>query len=146
LIRFSKDTLIHYLDQLDCSIEAFYSELSKAQSFCEDDFYIQVRMSTFISFFLFSVLSCHSLPQVFIECLLASTEYSSFYNVMVRTAQKLKIKQADEAKADSKASTGSELDSKLSKSPNDASMRADAKPLSPKAPIESKPPGRSNLK
>lgn len=71
-----EETLTKFVSQIDCTIEEFYSEVREAQDESVDPYL-----------------------RVFIDCLLASADYESFYKVMVREGKKkaLAIKKADKA-------------------------------------------------
>jgi hypothetical protein len=97
VIFWIKDTLEKYLTTLDCSIEDFYKEVRIAQDETHDQYL-----------------------QTFIDCLLASTDYDSFYKVMAREGSKSKIKKMSlpskaESKFESKNDVGSKYESKGSK-------------------------------
>lgn len=69
-----------YLKTIECSIDEFYRELRKVQKQTEDRYLL-----------------------TFIDCLLASCDYDSFYRVMVREGKKRKLIASAEEKAESKS-------------------------------------------
>ena len=75
-----QNTLTDHLKGLDCSIEEFYRDVRAAQHEQNDEYL-----------------------QYFIDCLLASADYESFYKVMSKHG-KLKKDSNPDAKADAKAS------------------------------------------
>ena len=78
---FKQSSLVVYLNTLDVSIEEFYKDVHEAQNEETDDQYIRT----------------------FIDCLLASTDYDSFYRVMAREGSKSAARKSSlRLKADSK--------------------------------------------
>lgn len=73
-----EETLTKFVTSIDCSIEEFYAEVREAQDESVDPYL-----------------------RVFIDCLLASADYESFYKVMVREGKKkaLALKRAENVKA-----------------------------------------------
>lgn len=69
-----EESLTKFVTSIDCSIEEFYAEVREAQDESVDPYL-----------------------RVFIDCLLASADYESFYKVMVREGKKrsLAIKKAE---------------------------------------------------
>lgn len=67
-LQLYEDTLTDYLQKLNVSIEEFYAEVRETKEDTTDPYIL-----------------------TFIECLLASTDYESFYKVMVREGKKIKI-------------------------------------------------------
>ena len=88
LNNFLQNTLTSYLDSLDCPIDEFYREVRKVQKETDDQYLL-----------------------TFIDCLLASCDYDSFYKVMVREGKKLKTLEKAESKSESKAESKKELKS-----------------------------------
>jgi len=89
-----EDTLTEYVQTLECSIEEFYREVREAQDETTDPYL-----------------------KTFIECLLASADYESFYKVMVREGKKkslalkkaaLKSESGEDKAASSSSSIGDE--------------------------------------
>jgi len=78
-------TLTDYLNSLNVPIEEFYADVQQAKEETTDPYLL-----------------------TFIDCLLASTDYDSFYRVMVREGKKLKADRLAAAKkleADTKETT-----------------------------------------
>ena len=69
-LKVYEDSLTEYVQSLDCTIEEFYKEVREFQAETEDPYI-----------------------SLFIECLLASADYESFYKVMVKESRK-KLKLA----------------------------------------------------
>jgi hypothetical protein len=74
----SQKTLTAYLDTIDCPIEDFYAEVRSTKTESTDAY-----------------------MQYFIDCLLASADYDSFYKVMAKQGSLLKHSRGD-SKAESK--------------------------------------------
>jgi hypothetical protein len=117
-------TLVSYLNTLDVSIEEFYADVREAQHDTTDPYLL-----------------------TFIDCLLASADYESFYKVMAREGEKVASRkymgmkknpvsspsatlEAD-AKAESKSPSG-RYDSKSSKDLEPDEVASDAKEYSHK--------------
>lgn len=76
---------MEYLNSLDCGIETFYKDVRAAQHEANDPYISQ-----------------------FIDCLLASADYESFYKVMAREGSKSAARRAAlNIKADAKAESKS---------------------------------------
>eukprot|EP00618_Florenciella_parvula_P033359 CAMPEP_0119537996 /NCGR_PEP_ID=MMETSP1344-20130328/50532_1 /TAXON_ID=236787 /ORGANISM="Florenciella parvula, Strain CCMP2471" /LENGTH=170 /DNA_ID=CAMNT_0007580715 /DNA_START=32 /DNA_END=540 /DNA_ORIENTATION=- len=79
-LQLYEDRLSEYIEsQLGGSSKEFYEELADAKD-------VQARDPE----------SCDAGTALFIECLVASADYDSFYKVMVREAQKLEAREAME--------------------------------------------------
>ena len=76
-LKVYEDTLTKFVSSIDVSIEEFYAEVRETQEESMDPYL-----------------------RVFVDCLLASADYESFYKVMVREGKKkaLAIKRAEKAK------------------------------------------------
>lgn len=86
-LQLYEDTLTTYLDKLDVNITEFYQEVRECQKHEQDPYIL-----------------------VFIDCLLASTDYDSFYKVMCKQGLLSKSKKSSssrgvDAKADTKGTT-----------------------------------------
>mmetsp|Transcript_4274 Transcript_4274/g.4438 ORF Transcript_4274/g.4438 Transcript_4274/m.4438 type:complete len:183 (+) Transcript_4274:139-687(+) len=66
-----ENTLTEYLEGIDCTVEELYSEVREFQGDSTDPFL-----------------------KTFIECLLASADYESFYKVMVKEGKKYTVKNS----------------------------------------------------
>ena len=85
-------TLTKFVSSIDCSIEEFYAEVRTVQEESLDPYL-----------------------RVFVDCLLASADYESFYKVMVREGKKkaVAIKRAEKAKlAEAKVAEDGSADAK----------------------------------
>lgn len=118
-----EESLTKFVSQIDCTIEEFYAEVREAQDESVDPYL-----------------------RVFIDCLLASADYESFYKVMVREGKKkaLAIKKAEkvalaEAKlaAEAGGDAGAAPASKASEGKLERDLAADVKSLE-LGPAESK--------
>ena len=69
-LKVYEDSLTEYVQSLNCTIEEFYKEVREYQSETADPYIL-----------------------LFIDCLLASADYESFYKVMVKESRK-KLKAA----------------------------------------------------
>ena len=95
-LKVYEDSLTEYVQSLNCTIEEFYKEVREYQAETEDPYI-----------------------QLFIECLLASADYESFYKVMVKESRKklrtatLKVTdipvQADEKKSSKEVDEGADV-------------------------------------
>mmetsp|Transcript_18398 Transcript_18398/g.26522 ORF Transcript_18398/g.26522 Transcript_18398/m.26522 type:complete len:174 (+) Transcript_18398:166-687(+) len=86
-LKLYETTLMEYLNTIDCEIEQFYKEVRAAQNEVTEPY-----IATFI------------------DCLLASTDYESFYKVMARegsksAARRAALNIAADSKAESKTSS-----------------------------------------
>ncbi len=98
---FLQETLTVYIASLNCTIEEFYDEVNSFNNEDNDPYITQ-----------------------FIECLLASADYDSFYKVMAREGKKYKAASAAIVK---KAESKMADDLKEPSSPSKASAAADSK-------------------
>ena len=73
-------TLTDYLNSLDVPIEEFYNDVREAKIDCTDPYLL-----------------------TFIDCLLASADYDSFYKVMSREGKKCKLQKQSHANIHEKA-------------------------------------------
>ena len=91
-LKVYEDTLTSFVSSIDVSIEEFYAEVRETQEESMDPYL-----------------------RVFVDCLLASADYESFYKVMVREGKKkaLALKRAEKAKlADAKTTEDATADAK----------------------------------
>lgn len=103
-LKLYETTLEKYLNTLDCSIEEFYRDVRDAQDSTDDPYLM-----------------------TFIDCLLASADYDSFYKVMAREGQRSVAKKTAAA---GKLPSPPRADAKAGSS---GRMSADSKGLSPSA-------------
>mmetsp|Transcript_23980 Transcript_23980/g.35194 ORF Transcript_23980/g.35194 Transcript_23980/m.35194 type:complete len:170 (+) Transcript_23980:89-598(+) len=108
-LKIYEDTLTTYVESLDCTIEEFYREVRDAQKETNEEYL-----------------------QYFIDCLLASADYESFYKVMSKHGKlqqqtKGKTVARADSKADSKRSERKVVSSKKGEDDDDEDDIADSK-------------------